>query len=88
MITEDNIRSHELIGLQAEISNSTNPQVIGLNGRIIDETKSMLKINTSRGIKSIPKSNNFWRFSIDNSQVVVNGTDLAKRSAERLGGKV
>jgi len=88
MITEENIRSHELIGLQAEISNSTSPQVIGLNGRIIDETKSMLKIKTSRGIKSIPKSNNYWRFSIDNRQVVVNGTDLAKRSAERLGGKI
>ena len=39
MITADNIISHEFIGLHTEIIKSTNPQVIGLNGRIMDETK-------------------------------------------------
>ena len=41
MITADNILSHEFIGLETEITNSTNPQIIGLNGRIEDETKSL-----------------------------------------------
>ena len=89
MITQDNIRAHELIGLQAEISDSKNIQVIGLNGRVIDETKSMLKINTAKGIKSIPKSSSHWKFSINGKKVVVNGADIARRSADRLrGGKI
>ena len=44
MITVDTISRHEFIGLQTQIINSTNQQVIGLNGTIINETKSMFTI--------------------------------------------
>lgn len=87
MITVNNITSHELIGMHTEISNSSNPQMVGLNGRIVDETKSMIIINTMKGIKSIPKSNNDWKFTVDNKDVVINGSKIAKRSFDRLGGK-
>ena len=87
MITTDNIVSHELIGLDTEIANSTNPQVVGLNGRIINETKSMFTINTEKGIKSIAKSTNIWKFTIDGKKVVVEGSKIAKRPFDRIGGK-
>ena len=75
MITTDNITSHEFIGLKTEITKSTNPQVVGLNGRIINETKSM------------PKSTNSWKFSIEGKDIVVEGAKIAKRSFDRIGGK-
>ncbi|MDH3853453.1 MAG: ribonuclease P protein subunit [Nitrosopumilus sp.] len=87
MITSDNIHSHEFIGLDTEIVQSTNPQVIGLNGRIINETKSMFTINTENGVKSIAKSTNDWKFSIQNKDVIVDGSKIAKRPFDRLGGK-
>ncbi len=87
MITAGNIRSHEFIGLHTEISDSTNPQVIGLNGRIINETKSMFTINTENGARSIAKSTSNWKFSIQNKDIIVNGTSIAKRPFDRLGGK-
>jgi len=87
MITSDNIRSHEFIGLDTEIVQSTNPQVIGLNGRIINETKSMFTINTENGVKSIAKSTNDWKFSIQDKDVIVDGSKIAKRPFDRLGGK-
>ena len=87
MITADNIRSHEFIGLHTEITQSTNSQVVGLNGRIIDETKSMFKINTDNGVKSIAKSTNSWKFSIENKDVIVDGSRIAKRPFDRIGGK-
>ena len=87
MITSDNIHSHEFIGLDTEIVQSTSPQVIGLNGRIINETKSMFTINTENGVKSIAKSTNDWKFSIQNKDVVVDGSKIAKRPFDRLGGK-
>ncbi len=87
MITADNITSHEFIGLNTEIVKSTNPQVIGLNGRIINETKSMFTINTINGDKSIAKSTNSWKFSIDNNDVVVDGSKITKRPFDRLGAK-
>ena len=87
MITADNITSHEFIGLNTEIVNSTNPQVIGLNGRIINETKSMFTINTQNGTRSIAKDTNNWKFSIEGKDVVVDGSKIAKRPFDRIGGK-
>lgn len=87
MITADNITSHEFIGLNTEIVKSTNPQVIGLNGRIINETKSMFTINTINGDKSIAKSTNIWKFSINNNDIVVDGLKITKRPFDRLGAK-
>lgn len=87
MITADNITTHELIGMNTEISDSSNPQLIGLNGRIVDETKSMILVNTKKGIKSIAKSNSDWKFTIDSKDVIIKGSTIVKRSFDRLGGK-
>ncbi len=56
MITAENITRHELIGLETTILESNNSQVVGLHGKIIDETKSMFTIKTSTGIKHMSKS--------------------------------
>jgi ribonuclease P protein subunit POP4 len=87
MITADTISRHEFIGLETQIVNSSNQQVIGLNGTIINETKSMFTINTQKGIKNIPKSTNEWKFSIQGKESIVNGSKIAKRPFERIGGK-
>lgn len=88
MITADNIIAHEFIGLHTEITQSTNPQIIGLNGRIMDETKSMFKINTGNGMKSIAKSTNSWKFSVQDKDVIVEGSKITKRPFDRIGAKL
>lgn len=88
MITADNIIAHEFIGLHTEIIQSTNPQIIGLNGRIMDETKSMFKINTENGMKSIAKSTNSWKFSVQDKDVIVEGSKITKRPFDRIGAKL
>ena len=87
MITTENITQHEFIGLKTQITDSTNSEIIGLNGTIINETKSMFGLRTERGIKLIPKSNNSWKFIVNNQQITVNGNTIQKRSFDRLGGK-
>ena len=88
MITSENIHSHEIIGLKSEIIESTNNQVIGLNGTVVDETKSMFTIDTTKGFKKIPKNQNKWRFTIEDSSVEIDGKLLAKRPQDRLGVRV
>jgi ribonuclease P protein subunit POP4 len=56
MITRENILSHEIIGLKATIEQCSNRFLADLSGRIILETKNMIGIETSRGMKKIPKS--------------------------------
>ena len=88
MITADNISRHEFIGLNTQITKSSNQQVIGLNGTIINETKSMFTINTKKGVKNIPKSTSDWKFSILGKKMIVKGSEITKRPFERIGVKV
>jgi len=88
MITADNLVSHELIGLKTEITQSSNKQVIGLNGTIMDETKSMFILNTKNGIKRISKMNNTWKFLVNNVEKEINGSSITKRPFDRLGLKI
>ena len=88
MITAENIVAHELIGLRTEIIESTNSQIIGLNGTIINETKSMITINTINGTKMIPKSNSSWKFLVENKEIILNGSKIAKRPYDRIGVKM
>lgn len=87
MITEQNITSHELIGLHTEITKSSNSQIIGLNGTITDETKSMIIMDTKNGTKMIAKSNNSWKFTLYGKDIIVNGMQIAKRPFDRIGGR-
>jgi ribonuclease P protein subunit POP4 len=87
MITAENITLHELIGLDAEITKSSNMQLVGFKGQIVDETKSMFILRTDNGIKKLPKENTIWRFSFENNEAILNGDVLAKRSYERIGVK-
>lgn len=87
MITKENLLIHELIGLEAMVVKSNNEQITGISGKIVDETKSMLFLNTINGIKKIPKENSEWKFSFDKNESIVNGNLLTKRPQERLGGK-
>ena len=87
MITQENLLIHELIGLEATVMKSNNEQITGISGKVVDETKSMLFLNTVLGIKKIPKENIEWKFSFDKNECTVNGNLLTKRPQERLGGK-
>jgi len=88
MITAENIALHELIGLDTEITQSSNIQSVGLKGKVIDETKSMFVLRTENGIKKFPKENTIWRFSFGNNEITLTGNMLTKRPYERMGGRV
>ncbi|MDH3277434.1 MAG: ribonuclease P protein subunit [Nitrosopumilus sp.] len=87
MITSGNIVRHEFIGLKTQILDSANQQIIGLNGTIIQETKSMFKLNTKKGIKLIPKARTMWKFSLNEQRLIVNGSKIQKRPFDRIGDK-
>ena len=87
MITAENVVLHELIGLHAQVVKCNNAQTVGLCGKIIDETKSMLVLSTENGVKKIPKANTQWQFSFDKMKTLVDGNQLTKRPQERIGIK-
>ena len=46
-ITPENLVYHTLIGLEAVVSGSTNPDMVGIAGAVIDETRNTLVISPS-----------------------------------------
>ena len=55
MISPQNVLRHELIGLDILVSGAANPDQRGLSGRVIDETRNLLVIETPKGVRRIPK---------------------------------
>jgi ribonuclease P protein subunit POP4 len=88
MINSENLAQQEFIGLDTKILDSSNIQLIGLNGTINNETKSMFTLKTPKGVKQVPKSHSVWSFNIDNHEIKINGSKIQKRPHERIGVKV
>ena len=51
-----NIPILEIIGLTCTVYNSTNRGLVGITGKIINESKNMLILDTKFGEKLIPKN--------------------------------
>jgi ribonuclease P protein subunit POP4 len=85
-INPHNILQHELIGLKAEIGASTNSNMMGLCGAVVDETRNMLVIETERrNEKRIAKAGNTFIFELGGGvRVRVKGDRLVSRPEDRL----
>ena len=85
MITPGNILRHELIGLPVEVVHASNPAQQGIAGRIVDETRNMVVIETSRGTKKIEKAHATFRLTVPDGTVVdVPGSALVSQPEKRL----
>jgi ribonuclease P protein subunit POP4 len=86
MITPHNVFRHELIGLTVEIYNSTHKDLIGLKGRIIDETRNTLRIELDNSDeKIIPKSIAIFHFTLPNNEKVeIDGKIIVSRPEDRI----
>ena len=79
-MTENFLRG-EFIGLKAKVIDSRDVSLKGIEGIIIDETKNMLIIETSKGIKKVAK--NIAIFEINGHSI--NGKKIRYRPEERIG---
>ena len=85
MITSENIKSHEIIGLHTTIIESSNSQLKGLNGIVVYETKNTFMLKTKNGLKTLPKLSNKWEFQINKLKIVVEGLIMRKKPQDRIG---
>jgi len=75
---------HELIGLYIEILGSNNQCLIGIKGKIVDETKNTLSIKQTNETKKIMKDQVVLMVKINNQKVKINGKVLVGRPEDRL----
>jgi len=88
-ITPKNLVRHELIGLQVRVVASSNFSAIGGNGRVVDESRDMLTVETEFGEKHYVKDQCFFAFTLPSGEVVrVDGKVLVGRPEDRIKKKL
>ena len=73
----------EFIGRNVEIIESHNAQLIGLKGKIVDETKNSFKMLIGKNVKVILKNGSKFRIE----DTIFEGDKLLKRSEDRIKQK-
>ena len=73
---------YDLIGQDISITNSKNKEIVGIEGKVIMESKNMITLETENGKKNIPKD--ICQFSNSQGLLETDSTKLSKRPHERM----
>jgi ribonuclease P protein subunit POP4 len=84
MITAQNLKRHELIGLKARVDQAANPSLIGIEGRIVDETRNTLVIKDGRKERSVPKKEVILEIEVQKEKVKIKGREILGRPEDRI----
>jgi ribonuclease P protein subunit POP4 len=85
MRNERNILRHELIGLDCEVAEAGNSSLVGIRGRIVDETMKTLVLGEKR--KRITKKGCRFRVTVNGRKVMIDGDLLVARPEDRIKKK-
>jgi ribonuclease P protein subunit POP4 len=83
-INVKDIIKYELIGLKAKVAASKNKANVGIEGKIIDETKNTIVIEQGDKQKRLFKNNIIIDVQFDKKVVRIDGKLLAGRPKERV----
>ena len=84
MRTAKNILRHELIGLECTVVKADNKSQIGISGKIVDETRKTIVIESSKGLRTIPKQGSVFRMKLPKETADVPGNLLIAKPEDRI----
>ncbi len=82
-ITEKNIGMHELNGMNAKITKSTD-KTKKIKGKIVKETKKLLVLETKKGEKKIPKKEVEIEFNLNEKKIKLQGKKILFKPEDRI----
>jgi len=83
-LTEKNVLAHELIGLEAKVLQSSDPSRKRVIGKVVDETRNILRIETGEKEVVLPKKECVFGFVVRGKIVEVDGKKICMRPEERV----
>ena len=83
-ITRGNLMAHEMIGLWARVSGSTDKGRQGISGKVVDETRNVFMIESDGREIAVPKAECGFEFDLGGEKVVVDGRKIVYRPEQRL----
>lgn len=89
MISSENIIQHEIIGLEAEIIRCSEKGLIGVAGKIIDETRQTMIVQRKDRRLIVPKNTAVFQIYLPNGEEIeVQGQVLLGRPEDRIKTRV
>jgi ribonuclease P protein subunit POP4 len=80
-----NIVQHEFIGLETAVVNSSNPAMVGISGRVVNETRNTFTIKQDNKMKVIAKDTSIFDFIFTDGTIVeIEGKVIMGRPESRL----
>jgi len=80
-----NILRHEVIGLKVKIARTVNKELVGLAGKVVDETRNTLTIFDGTRSMTVPKDTAMFYFYLPTDEIVgVDGKRLVGRPEDRV----
>jgi len=86
MTVTPSIVQNEFIGIETKMVKSSNPDVVGITGKVVDETRNTLTISCNDGEKKVViKDITVFEFVLPDGTVVeMNGKVIMGRPEDRL----
>jgi ribonuclease P protein subunit POP4 len=79
------IVQHEFIGIDAKVVKSSNPDLVGITGKVVDETRNTFTISHNGEKKVIIKDTAIFEFAMPDGTVVeIDGKVIMGRPEDRL----
>ncbi len=79
------IVQHEFIGLETKIVTSSNSHVVGIAGKVIDETRNTFTIKRGKKRKVIIKNTAVFNFVMPDGKIVqIDGQVIVGRPEDRI----
>ncbi len=86
MTVTPSIIQHEFIGLEVKVIKSSKPDIVGITGKVVDETRNTFKISNCHGKKKVViKDISIFEFVMQDGTVVeIDGKVIMGRPEDRL----
>ena len=82
-----NIILHEIIGLEIEVLQDSNPNNLNIKGTVVDESKNTLTIESNKIIR-IAKEEAVFLFYLNGETLKIKGKALLGRPEDRIKRKI
>jgi ribonuclease P protein subunit POP4 len=75
---------HDIIGLYVKIIDSKNKELVGLEGKVINETMNTLEIERDKKVRKIIKSQAIFEIKLGSHTYHIDGRLLVGRPEDRI----
>jgi ribonuclease P protein subunit POP4 len=83
-VSPETVARHELVGLSVRVTDADNPDLVGIEGRVVDETTNTLRVEGDERVRTVPKAGATLAFELPTGErVTVDGGRLVARPARR-----